>query len=110
MAEYTPGQNADEVIKVTEGNQILDLTVFITKFVRLRNALQNLPKAKTVPDQETLVHWMATEYQMGQDDKVVMDMEVKELYNELTAIKNAGLLPSKYDDNYQQLENYVNKL
>jgi hypothetical protein len=110
MATYTPGDNEDSVVKTTETDQDLDLTVFIEKFKFLKRQLQEIPDIKTVPDQETLVHWMATSYQEGQDEKAYLDNQAVELYNEITAIKNAGLLPSKYDDEYQQLENYVNSL
>jgi hypothetical protein len=110
MATYTPGDNEDHVIKTTSYDQNLDLTVFIEKFTSLKSQLQALPKAKTVPDQETLDHWMGTVYIEGQDQKVHLDGEVVELHNEATAIKNTGLLPAKYNDEYQQLEDYVNSL
>jgi hypothetical protein len=98
MAEYTPGPYEDKVIKTTEEEKTLDLTVFIAKFVRLRDALQEIPKIKTEPDQETLDFWLAFAYQEGQDTKDGLDAQAVELYNEITAIKNADLLPSKYDN------------
>jgi hypothetical protein len=110
MAVYTPGTTEDDVIKTTAAQQNIDLTVFIAKFVDLKEALQALPKIKTEPDQETLDFWLAFAYQEGQDVKDGLDAQAVELYNEVTAIKNADLLPSKYDDEYQQLENYVNSL
>lgn len=110
MTTYTPGETEDDVIKTTEHDQDLDLTVFIQKFKSLEDSLKALPKAKTVPDEETLEHWIIMVYQPGLFEKEQLDIEVVELYNEATAIKNAGLLPSKYDDEYQQLEDYVNNL
>lgn len=110
MAEYTQGQNEDVVIKTTETDKTLDLTVFIRKFVQLRNALQALPARKTVPDIDSMRHWNESVYVEGQEQKINIDVEVVELYNEITAIKDAGFLPSKYDDDYQQLETYVNNL
>lgn len=110
MATYTPGATEDDVIKTTEASQDIDLTVFIEKFQSLKNALQNLPKLKTVPDQESMSYWNDVIYEEGQTHKVFIDAEAVELYNEATAIKDAGLLPSKYDDEYSQLEDYVNSL
>jgi hypothetical protein len=110
MATYTPGDNEDHVIKTITADQDLDLTVFIAKFKELESALKSLPKLKTTPDNETMEHWNETVYVDGQTDKDNLDSQAVELYNEATAIKNAGLLPSKYDDEYQQLENYVNNL
>jgi len=110
MATYTSGIDEDHVVKTTETDQDLDLTVFIDKFKSLKRQLQEIPDEKTVPDQETFAYWTAFAYQEGQDDKALLDVQVVELYDEVTAIKNAGLLPSKYNDEYQQLENYVNNL
>jgi hypothetical protein len=110
MATYTPGINEDSVIKTTEAAQSLDLTVFINKFVELKNLLQGVPGIKTIPDQESMDHWNETVYVEGQEQKINLDTQAVELYNEVTAIKNAGLLPSKYDDEYKQLENYINNL
>jgi DNA-binding transcriptional MerR regulator len=110
MSTYTPGDNEDHVIKTLSTDQDLDLTVFIDKFKSLERQLKDIPKVKTEPDQETLDHWIATAYVEGQDQKTTLDTQAVELYNEATAIKDAGLLPSKYDDEYQQLEDYVNSL
>lgn len=110
MATYTSGIDEDHVVKTTETDQDLDLTVFIDKFKSLKRQLQEIPDAKTVPDQETLAYWTAFAYQEGQDGKAFLDAQAVELYEEATAIKDAGLLPSKYDDEYQQLETYVNSL
>jgi hypothetical protein len=110
MATYTPGDNEDHVIKTTETDQDLDLTVFIEKFQSLKQQLQDIPVVKTVPDQEILDHWNSYVVEEGERNKVMLDSQAVELYNEATAIKNAGLLPSKYDAEYQQLEDYVNSL
>lgn len=110
MATYTPGATEDDVIKTTETDQDLDLTVFINKFLGLKGALLDLPKLKTIPDQESMDYWNSIVYEEGQTYKAIIDADAVELYLEVTAIKNAGLLPSKYDDEYHQLENYVNSL
>jgi len=110
MATYSPGETEDDVIKTTDISQDLDLTVWKQQFTYLKNALQAIPNSKSTCDQETLDHWMNTVYVEGQEDKIRFDEEAVLMYEEITAIKNAGLLPSKYDDEYQQLEDYVNSL
>ena len=110
MATYTPGATEDQVIRTTSVDQDLDLTVLMKKFTSLKGHLQGLPVLKTVPDQESIEHWNETVYIEGQERKVTINQQAVILYNEATAIKNAGLLPSKYDDEYQQLEDYTNNL
>jgi hypothetical protein len=110
MATYTPGDNEDHVIKSDLVSEDLDLTQFIAAFKQIKAALQEIPDEKTTPDQETLDYWTAVVYIPGQDDKKSLDDKAVELYNEVKPVKDAGLLPSKYDDEYQQLESYVNSL
>lgn len=110
MATYTPGDTEDQVIRSEMESEKLDLTEYIAEFRRIKSALQEVPDIKTMPDQETLDHWLAFVYQPGQDEKAVLDSQAVILYNNVKPIKDAGLLPSKYDDEYQQLENYVNSL
>jgi len=110
MATYTPGQDEDEVIKTISEDQPIDLTAFTTEFIDLKNSLQVLPKSKTVPDQETLDKW---------NNYIVIEVGIEQanlesravlLYNEATAIKDAGLLPAKYEDEYQQLKTFIENL
>lgn len=110
MATYTPGSNEDHVIKTDSVSEDLDLTQFIEAFKRIKAALQEIPSEKVSPDQETLEYWTAMVYVLGQDDKKSLDNQAVELHNEVKPIKDVGLLPSKYDDEYQQLDNYVNSL
>lgn len=110
MSTYTPGDNEDHVVKTTETDHDLDLTIYIKRFKQIKSGLQAIPGAKTTPDQETLDHWMSTVYVDGQEDKERLDEQSVKLYDEMKPIKDAGLLPSKYDDEYQQLESYVNSL
>ena len=110
MATYTPGIDEDQVIKTIETDHYLDLAIYIKKFKNIKSGLQSIPDIKTIPDQETLDHWLATMYEDGQADKERLDAQAVKVYNQIKPIKDAGLLPSKYDNEYQQLENYVNSL
>ena len=108
MADYTPGVDEDHIVKSTDKD--VDLTILVQEFNTLKDRLQALPVAKTVPDQETLDHWnQTTATEAGAEKEHIDEMAIL-LYEEATNIKNAGLLPSKYDDEYTQLENYVNSL
>jgi len=107
---YTAGSDEDHIIKWTETDQDLDLSNLIAEFIRLKGELQSLPKIKTVPDQDTLDFWNNYVLTEVVADKDRLDNEVIILYNEAKAIRDVGLLPSKYYDEYDQLENYVNNL
>jgi len=111
MATYTSGIDEDHVIKTISSDNDIDLTAFINKFKKLKEDLQNTPKIKTAPDEETLEYWNEFfVHQDAQQIKAFIDSRVKALYGDLKPIKDAGLLPSKYDDEYQQLKNYINSL
>ena len=110
MSTYTPGDHEDHVIRTDIMDHDLDLTLYIQRFKTIKSGLQVIPREKTTPDQETLDHWNSTVYVDGQDAKERLDEDAVNLYNDLKPIKDAGLLPLKYDDEYQQLENYINSL
>jgi len=110
METYTSGLNEDHIIKTESIDHDLDLTFYIKRFNNIKANLQSIPKKKTVPDQETLDHWTSTIYEEGQMNKILLNEKVIRLYNQIKLIKDVGLLPSKYDEEYQQLETYVNSL
>lgn len=110
MATYSPGTNEDHVIKTESVGHDLDLTIYIQSFKRIKSTLQSIPQAKQKPDQETLNHWNATMYEEGQERKILLDEQAVQLYNDVKPIKDAGLLPLKYNNEYQQLKNYIKSL
>jgi len=110
MATYKPGINKDCVVKTESVDQNLDLTVFIEEFKALKKELEELPVKKKDPDKETLDYWNERVCNDGQNRKLLIDDRAIQLYDEIKFIKNARLLPSKYDDEYKQLENYINNL
>ena len=110
MATYKPGANEDHVIRTESIDHDLDLTIYIKNFKNIKAGLESIPKSKTKPDQETLDHWMGTVYVDGQADKERLDEQTVSLYGQIKPIKDVGLLPSKYDNEYKQLENYINSL
>ena len=107
---YTAGIDEDHVVKTTETDSELDLSYFINQYTRIKSGIQSLPKVKTSPDQETLDHWNSVVVEDGNLQKGILNNQAKALYEVLKPIYNAGLIPSKYNDEYQQLENYVNAL
>lgn len=105
MAEYIPGETEDDVIKLT--GQDIDLTQLTVKFNYIKSGLQNLEDHKTVADQETLDYYNQGVDDRNTDEKARLDNQAVDLYNEAKAIKDAGLLPLKYHDEFERLENYV---
>jgi hypothetical protein len=110
MATYTPGSDENYVTKITEIEDEIDLSFYVQRFLNIKNRLLNMPETKSSPDQETLDNWNNVVVPEAELDKDGLDNQAKALYEMLQPIKNAGLIPSKYDDDYQQLEDYVNSL
>jgi len=101
---YEATVNEDIVLDVS--SREIDLIVLIQSFTNLKTQLQSLPSQKSTPDAETLVL-----YNQWVDDQLRdTNSAISQLYLDVKPIKDAGLLPSKYDDEYTQLENYVNNL
>ena len=111
MATYKPGIDENHVIKTVSSESELDLTVFIKAFIKLKNDLMNIPQIKTEPDEETLEYWNEF-FVLPERERIKasIDSKAERLYGYLKAIKEADLLPSKYDNEYKQLENYINSL
>ena len=110
MATYTATGNEDIVVKETIRQEDIDLSGYITEYQYLKNSLQNLPEFKTVADQETLDYWNDTFAPNYEIDKAQLDERTALLYSLISPIYDASLLPSKYNNEYVQLENYVNNL
>jgi hypothetical protein len=99
---YEATVNEDIVKQVTDKE--IDLSVLVAEYITLRTAWFNRPQPKTTPDQETLNFWNA---EIEIENAGLMG-EITALYYRLKPIYEAGLLPSKYEDEYQQLESFVN--
>ena len=98
---YEPTANEDIVNEVTI--ESIDLSVLIQTYLKLRTAWLNREQPKTVPDQDTLALWnMEVE-----NRNAGLEGQINELYYSIKPIHDAGLLPSKYEDEYQQLETLV---
>lgn len=108
MSDYLPGETEDDVIKVDSKD--LDLTVFIEMYQQLELELKALEQHKDTPDQETLDYWNQSVDDRNAGNQASIDERAVFLYEAITPIKDAGLLPSKYDDEYNKLQNYVNNL
>jgi len=101
---YTPTTNEDIILNIS--SKEIDLSTLIQRYQNLKAELQELPSRKDIPDDETLEiynQWV---------DGVIenTNSRIVDLYNRIKPIKDAGLLPSKYDSKYAQLEQYINKL
>jgi len=100
--DYEATANEDIVRAVNSTD--IDLSALVAEYITLRDAWFNRPQTKTVPDQETLIHWN----EFIELENADLETNIRSLYLRLKPIYEAGLLPSKYEDEYQQLETFVN--
>jgi hypothetical protein len=100
---------ADESIVIKQDSGEVDLSALIAQYQSLRTEYQNLPDYnKTVPDQETLDFWN-TEMRI-QWDNLATEIKYRAglLLAQVQPIRDAGLFPAAWEDQYQQLVNFVN--
>ena len=93
---YEATAKEDIVREINSKN--VDLTVYIQRFLDYKTQLQVLPQIKTVPDTETLELYNIH----AENEQSELNRQIVDLYNDMKPIKDAGLLPSKYDYEYTQ--------
>jgi hypothetical protein len=98
---YEATANEDVVIQTNDRE--VDLSALVDEYLTLKTEYQDRPQVKTVPDQETLNYYNAFIVL----ENVDLETRITVLFYRLKPIYEAGLLPSKYNDEYQQLENFV---
>lgn len=98
---YEATTNEDIVRRVDSTD--IDLAALVQEYLTLKDMYFNRPQAKTVPDQETLDHWNEYIDIENQD----LENNIRALYYNIKPIYDAGLLPTKYHDEYNQLETFV---
>ena len=103
---YEPTPDEDIVKKVTE--TLIDLSVYIERYKGLKKEYQAIPDLKTTPDQETLDFFNQEREIENQSLEQGIRVSAEVLYNDLTPIVDAGLLPAKYQDEYDELEQFIN--
>lgn len=108
MAEYISSGSEEIIIKQTSSE--INLTPLVQEYLFLKSSLQNLPSIKDTPDQETLDYWNSVHSSIFETEKRNLDSQIIDLYNKIKPIYDAGLFPSKWNTQYQQLENYVNSI
>ncbi len=100
---------SDETVVEKVETQEIELQQLIDQFLSLKQEYLNLPDYnKTVPDQETLDFWNQ-EMNLVLADQV---MQIKQgaivLKGHVDPIRDAGLLPAQFEDEYQQLVDFIN--
>lgn len=108
MADYNPTPDLNIINKVSVSNIDINLSEYINKYVTLKAEFLALPKPKTEPDQETLAVYNMELEVLNYIDLMNIKTRAKTLYIELKGVKDAGLLPSEFDLQFTQLENFVN--
>lgn len=108
MIEYFTTDNENIIEKVDTDSVNIDLSSLIDRYLALKSEFQALPEEKITPDQETLDFWNEKIIL----EKVILEDRIKNeariLYRDVKPIFDAGLLPEKYEDEYLQLENFIN--
>lgn len=107
MIEYFTTDDEDIVQKIDTGSENIDLSVLVQEYLDLKTEYQALPEIKDIPDEETLDFWN----EIKMIDRAGGEVDIKEkasiLLEKIKPIYEAGLLPDKYKDEYQQLINFV---
>ena len=102
-------ENSDDGLVTKIQTSDIELQQLIDQYIALRDEYQALGDVlKTVPDQETLDLWNAIK---GAENIQVEDnikVGAQSLYQQVQPIYNAGLLPTRYHDEYLQLEQFAN--
>lgn len=108
MANYSGTTNPDVVNKGVITVEEINLQEYVDKYLALKAQLLALPQLKSTPDAETLAYYNREIAYLIDTTTDNLRRSVEVLYNELKPIQDAGLLPSKYDDEMTQMENFIN--
>lgn len=103
---YIPTENDSIILKTTETT--IDLDKYITRYQIIKESYLTLPEEKTTPDQETLDKYNNEVGILREDLLYRLKVQAASLYHDLKPIHDAGLLPSRYEDEYNQLESFIN--
>lgn len=102
---------ADPNVVVKRDDQDIDLSAYIAQFLSLKQEYLDLPDFnKTVPDQETLDYWNSEMQLQWEGQAATIRYAASQLLDKVTPIRDAGLLPSQFEDEYLQLYNFVNQI
>jgi hypothetical protein len=100
---------SDESIIEKVVTEDIDLQHIVDTFLALKAELQALPDwKKTVPDLETLNYWNSEQKLLHADLVHEIVFGAQNLKNQADPIRDAGLWPSQWEDEYQQLVNFIN--
>ena len=103
-------KDGDKVIHQVISEETIDFNALTAEFTSLKDRLSDVPKLKETPDQETLKFWNQSIISIRKTAINNIKSEVVILYEKLKTIKDAGLLPEKYLNKYDTIENFVNAI
>lgn len=107
MADYTASGDPNIINKETSQGTTINLAEYITIYQGLKADYQAVKKLKDIPDQDTLDFWNAEVTINGQLAIETIKGQATLLYRDLKPIKDAGLLPAIYDDEFNTLETFI---
>lgn len=105
---YSGTTDPDIVDKYETTTEEIDLSVYITEYLSIKNEYLALPELKTVPDAETLRAYNEQIGDLINYETEILKIKATALYNQLQPIYDAGLLPAQYNDEYAQLVAFIN--
>lgn len=108
MAEtYEPTSDPNVVEKSTV--EEVDMSQLVGEYQTLKTEYQAIPDwEKTVPDQETLDFWNSEQENLHVGTIADLKSRAQVLKSKIDPIRNQGLFPAQYEDEYQQLVNFIN--
>jgi hypothetical protein len=87
----------------------LNIPDLVAEYVAIRDSVVGLSlDQKTVADQETLDFWNQEQAALFYGESAVLKSRAGSLFVKVKAVRDAGLLPAEYEDEYAQLDNFVN--
>ena len=106
MAEFI--STPDNKVVVMRTDVELNLDDLVADYQSIKQAVVSLSRPnKTVPDQETLDFWNDAQDAIYYGEFHVLKVRAGALFVKVKAIRDAGLLPAEYEDEYQQLVNFI---
>jgi len=100
-----------DIIEYNETRRVkVDLAECQNTFQELKGRYKNLPELKKFPDEETLNYYNADMYIRREMEQDYIKRELADILTKLREIKEAGLLPARYADFEDKIQNFLSKL
>ena len=107
MKEYIQTSDPDVLIE-REDREVL-ISDLVAEYVSIRDSVVALDmNQKATPDQETLDFWNEQKAAEDYGNSATLRARAGALFLRVKAVRDAGLLPAQYEDEYQIMVNFLN--